>query len=182
MAALAKMNCAIMNTLNNRLITYEYELEDNQATQFFAQTCAHYSISPLLITLQGPLGVGKTTLVRYWLQGLGIHSSIKSPTFSIVEIYNLDHQNFYHLDLYRLANADNKMALEELGIRDALDHICFVEWPEYSKDLLARRDCHFNLSFKAENYLKRTIHCQSYSEKGFDFLTAVKNDLVVGDK
>lgn len=82
-----------------------------------------------VVYLQGDLGAGKTTLVRGVARGLGIEARVRSPTYTLVEGYELPDGMLYHLDLYRLSGAGE---LEFLGIREleAPGNRVFIEWPE----------------------------------------------------
>ena len=82
-----------------------------------------------VITLSGNLGAGKTTLVRGALESLGVTSGVRSPTYTLIEYYELQPLSIAHLDLYRLADGEE---LEYLGYRDYLNSstICLIEWPK----------------------------------------------------
>jgi tRNA threonylcarbamoyladenosine biosynthesis protein TsaE len=83
-----------------------------------------------VIYLSGDLGAGKTTFVRAVLNSLGVSGSIKSPTYTLIESYFINHIYFHHLDLYRLKDPSE---LEYLGVADLLDknkNILLIEWPE----------------------------------------------------
>ena len=80
-----------------------------------------------VIALSGPLGVGKTTLVRGFLAGLGHAEEVPSPSFAIVQPYEALDPPAWHVDLYRL---EERSELEELGLDAAGDAILLVEWPE----------------------------------------------------
>jgi tRNA threonylcarbamoyladenosine biosynthesis protein TsaE len=85
--------------------------------------------SPLVLALEGELGAGKTTLARALLRALGAQGAIKSPSYTLVEPYELPPWRVLHLDLYRLADPAE---LEALGVRDELlpGTLLLVEWPE----------------------------------------------------
>jgi len=80
-----------------------------------------------VITLTGPLGVGKTALARGFIEALGHGGEVPSPSFAIVQPYeNLD-PPVWHVDLYRIEDASE---IEELGLDAATDAVLLVEWPE----------------------------------------------------
>ncbi len=92
-----------------------------------------------VVYLTGDLGAGKTTLTRGFLRQLGAVGAVRSPTFTLVEIYELTELTAVHLDLYRLGDPDE---LENLGLREwaGAGHLWLIEWPERGSDRLPHPD------------------------------------------
>lgn len=103
--------------------------------------------NPLVIALNGELGAGKTTLVSGFLTQLGVSGAIKSPTYTLIEPYELTHRSVYHIDLYRLAGANE---LEMLAPRDLLEPraILLVEWAERAGNALPDADLAITLRYE----------------------------------
>jgi tRNA threonylcarbamoyladenosine biosynthesis protein TsaE len=88
----------------------------------------------LVIGLSGELGAGKTALVRATLRRLGVAGPVRSPTFSLLELYTVSRLNFYHFDFYRFSKPEDFSAS---GFRDffAPGSVCVIEWPERAVEL-----------------------------------------------
>lgn len=79
--------------------------------------------------LKGNLGAGKTTFVQHICSNLGVKDQVVSPSFALINIYNSNFGEIYHIDLYRLNDIEEAI---DLGIEDYLysNNYCFIEWPE----------------------------------------------------
>jgi tRNA threonylcarbamoyladenosine biosynthesis protein TsaE len=110
----------------------DLELNGEQAMVEFGQRLSSVidrQKESILIMLSGDLGAGKTTLCRGLLMGLGHKGAVKSPTYTLIEAYELPLGKVLHVDLYRLVDPQE---LEHMGFADYLEdsQLCLVEWPE----------------------------------------------------
>ena len=124
------------------------------------------------IQLQGELGVGKTTLVRACLRALGYLERVKSPTYTLVEPYELSRLSLYHFDFYRL---DEPKEWLEAGFREYFNDasVCLVEWPEKAGASLPRPDLQIRLVY-AEPGRRATL--TATSPKGAEMLRSISSN------
>jgi len=125
-------------------------LPDPAATEALGAALASGALAGRVIHLRGDLGAGKTTLVRGLLRALGHAGRVKSPTYTLVEPYELSSLHFYHFDFYRLKNQEE---WEQAGFREYFNGaaVCAVEWPERAHGLLAPPDLDIELRFEGEH-------------------------------
>ena len=102
-------------------------LADEQETEKLGARIARALRPGDVVTLSGPLGVGKTALARGILAALGHQSDIPSPSFAIVQPYDELEPPVCHVDLFRIEDAGE---LDELGLESAAEGVLIVEWPE----------------------------------------------------
>lgn len=132
----------------------QFFLENSDATEQFGAELFLKLPLKALIFLEGDLGAGKTTFVRGLLRAAGVTGAIRSPTYSLVEEYEVNQRKIFHFDLYRLAEPDE---LEWIGIDDYLNQnaLCFIEWAQKGIGILPCADLIFALeSYKNGRLLK----------------------------
>jgi len=124
------------------------------------------------VYLDGDLGTGKTTLVRGLIRALGHDGAVKSPTFTLVEPYQVGDKNIYHFDLYRLSDPEE---LEYMGLRDYFDadSLCLVEWPEKGDRLLPPPDLLLKLLHDGTS---RDVSISAETDAGESMLKILKNN------
>lgn len=118
--------------------------------------------APVMVHVEGPLGAGKTTLARGLLRALGHAGRVRSPTFTLLEPYELADCTVIHLDLYRLADPAE---LDYLGLVDLLapSHLVLAEWAARGGDRLPPADLRVRLDYEGE---ARRADCDALSAAG----------------
>ncbi|HUH39211.1 MAG TPA: tRNA (adenosine(37)-N6)-threonylcarbamoyltransferase complex ATPase subunit type 1 TsaE [Spongiibacteraceae bacterium] len=148
-------------------------LADEEATTGLGQRLAGALAdgAGAVVYLSGPLGAGKTCLSRGLLRGLGYQGAVKSPTYTLVEPYEVAGRRIYHFDLYRLSDPEE---LEYLGARDYFDgaSLCLVEWPERGQGWLPEPDLWIHLRPAAD---ARVAALTAHSPLGREIIAKIGN-------
>ena len=137
-------------------------LDDSLATENFGAFLATVLKPALVLYLRGDLGVGKTTLVRGMLRGLGFTGKVKSPTYTIVEPYAVSRLDLYHFDFYRFNLPEEYL---DAGLDEYFSGAgtCVVEWPDKAAPYLPAADLTVHLD---EHGTGRTALLTGHSEAG----------------
>jgi tRNA threonylcarbamoyladenosine biosynthesis protein TsaE len=124
----------------------------------------------LTIALDGELGAGKTTLVGAVLNAMGFAGHARSPTYTLIEPYELAGRRIYHLDLYRLVDPQE---VEPLGLRDLQDSdsVFLIEWPERGAGMLPPIDLKISIRYAGES--GRSVTLESGSASGRALLPVI---------
>lgn len=141
----------------------ELDLPDQPATEALAARLAALSGAGDVIALHGEMGMGKSVFARAFLRALAEEPSLEvpSPTFSLVQIYDLPKATVAHFDLWRLDGPD---ALFELGWDEVQEGIMLVEWPERAGDELPRHALHLTL-MPGEGEEGRRVMLEGWSDR-----------------
>lgn len=158
-------------TANMKTVT----LRSEHDTQILAQQLARLSLSGS-VWLAGDLGAGKTTLTRYWLQALGHHGAVKSPTYTLVEPYQIKQSNgaikpVYHADLYRLQDPEE---LSFIGFDEYLDEpdaLVIIEWASRAEHYLPTPTLLIDITQGDDETRQVTLRQSQPAQKGLDLTT-----------
>jgi len=158
------------------LQTIKLHLPDAAATASAGAAFAPMLNGGMIVTLQGDLGSGKTTLVQSVLPARGQEGPIKSPSYGLVEHYPFSSIYFYHIDFYRFANPAE---WETAGLAECFrpDTVCLIEWPEHAGGFLPRADVALVLAL-APSHEGRTLRVEAYSASGERCLNAISAQFI----
>jgi tRNA threonylcarbamoyladenosine biosynthesis protein TsaE len=141
---------------------------DEAACEVFARRLAtRPELADAFIELHGPLGAGKTTFVRHLLRALGVTGRIKSPTYAVLEPYEVDGRVVSHFDFYRF---EHPHEWDDAGFRDvfAAPGLKIAEWPDQAAGGLPPAD--LRLEIEVDNDAQRRVTLHAYSQRGLALL------------
>ena len=160
------------------------QLENEAATLHIGRLLAAATLEGLqapdgsatVIHLHGELGAGKTTLARGILRGYGYNGPVKSPTYTLVEPYELDRRRIYHFDLYRLTDPGE---MEFLGTEEYFvgGNLCIVEWARRGGERIPSADLEIELWGEGAG---RSIACTAHTGAGIEMVTEMVKKLRAG--
>ena len=139
--------------MNKELVLSSLD-ETKQLAEKLASFLTKENNYPISIHLSGDLGTGKTTLVKEVLNCLGIENFINSPTFTLIEPYEINDLKIFHIDLYRVEKITE---LSAIGLEEYLQEansINFIEWPEKGSGFLKEPDIAISLDHHGETTRK----------------------------
>ena len=132
-----------------------------------ARLAAHPGVRGAFIELHGTLGAGKTTFARHLLHALGVPGRIKSPTYAVMEPYELQGLPAWHFDFYRF---DDPQEWEDAGFREvfASEGLKLAEWPEKADGLLPAPDLRVAIGIRDDE--RRDVRVEALSQRGLELL------------
>lgn len=153
---------------------HTFALADTAATEGLGAALAPLIAKGMRIYLQGDLGAGKTTFSRGLLRALGHAGAVKSPTYTLVEIYVFSGYILYHFDFYRFNSPEE---WRDAGLDEHFNEtsVCLVEWPDKADGLLPPADIELRFSIETSHTGdSRTVHFSALSEYGKTCLHALR--------
>jgi len=150
-------------------LTADFDLPNEAATQCLGSLLAVVLQAGMVVHLDGDLGAGKTTLVRALLRAAGYAGPVKSPTYSLVEVYVISSLYWYHFDFYRFESPEE---FQDAGLGDYFNEnsICLVEWPEKAAGCAPAPDLALRFAFAGDG---RRLQVVGASERGAACLKAL---------
>jgi tRNA threonylcarbamoyladenosine biosynthesis protein TsaE len=154
--------------------TLTLRLPDEAASRALADQLAPLLGPGMVVWLAGDLGAGKTTLARALLRRLGYDGPVKSPTYTLVEVYVVSSIYWYHFDFYRFNEAQE---FEDAGLAEYFrdDCVCLVEWPEKAAGHVPPADIELVFRFAEAPQSGRALEFVARSEAGQRCLTALQD-------
>jgi tRNA threonylcarbamoyladenosine biosynthesis protein TsaE len=154
-------------------VTAVFPLPDEDATRRLGASLAPTLRPGLVIFLEGDLGTGKTTLVRALIRALGHQGPVKSPTYSLVEVYVISSLYLYHFDFYRFESPEEFL---DAGFDEYFNDnaICLVEWPERAQGCLPPPDLRLRLQHAGPG---RLLEAVANTPQGVQCLRALSSAL-----
>ena len=131
------------------------------------ELAGHAALSDAIVELRGPLGAGKTTFVRHLLHALGVTGRVKSPTYAVLEPYEIASGAVWHFDFYRF---DDPQEWEDAGFRDiyAGPGLKIAEWPEKAAELLPLPDLLLTIAIEGDE--RRNVRFDAFTARGLELL------------
>ena len=150
--------------LESRTITWTSE---SDCAAFAESLARHVALRDAFVALVGPLGAGKTTFARYLLHALGVSGRIKSPTYALLEPYELPGLQVSHLDFYRF---DDPREWIDAGLREVFEQpgLKLVEWPDKAGALLPLPD--LRLQIEPLDDGRRVVAVHAFTARGVELL------------
>ena len=147
---------------------YKYTSRSIDDTMQLAENIESEKFPGMVICLDGELGSGKTIFVKGFAKSLGITETITSPTFTLIKEYFGGEMPLYHMDVYRIEEADDSIGFEDYFSKDA---VSIIEWSDMIEDKLPSE--RLNIEFKVIDENTRVLILKPFGEKYEDLVNSV---------